>query len=102
MPNPRTAGTGVAQGPNKSGICAAKSSPTAAPPQASLRFRRLSQHLHSLGPRPLGEFLLELGRVHGLEREIVGMLEEFAALDPLLVERLEARNWPAPPIEVVP
>jgi hypothetical protein len=69
--------------------------------RGSLRFRHLTQHLHGLGVRPTGEFLAQLGRAHSLEREIVSMLEEYAALDPALVERLGGRDWPPQLLEVV-
>jgi hypothetical protein len=49
----------------------------------------------------VGELLTELGRVHSLEREIAGLLEEYAALDPAAVERLDARDYPPTPLEVV-
>jgi hypothetical protein len=66
------------------------------------RFRRLIRHLHNLGPRATGELLSQLGRVHGLQREIWGMLEEYGALNPAAVERLGGKDWAPPPIEVVP
>jgi hypothetical protein len=78
----------------------AHTKPEIAKNQATARFRSLIRHLHGLGPRATGEFLAELGRVHSLEREIVGLLEEFAALDPLLVDACDGRDWPPLPLEV--
>jgi hypothetical protein len=96
---------GSAGPPCRDGLCF-QSKPQTKPEigknQAVARFRSLTRHLHSLGPRPVGEFMLELGRAHVLEREIVGLLEEFAALDPLLVDACDGCDWPALPLEPVP
>ena len=69
----------------------------ASPSTAALRFRRLVRHLHQLGPYALGAFLGELGRVHSLEREIGGMLEEYSQINPALVDVCGGRDW-APPV----
>jgi hypothetical protein len=66
------------------------------------RFRRLVHHLHDLGGRPTGEFLTELGRAHGIDHEIADLLEQYAALDPALVERLGGRDWAPRALEPVP
>jgi hypothetical protein len=54
------------------------------------RFRRLTERLHRLGPRPVGELLLEVAN----GRDLIEALEEYARLDPALVRRLDARDWP--------
>jgi hypothetical protein len=63
-----------------------------------LRFQRLTQHLHRLGPRPVAELLLELARDHGLEGAIMAKLEVYSTLAPSLVERLGGRDWAPPPL----
>ena len=63
---------------------------------SDLRFRRLVGHLHSLGPRPLGEFLLE---VAGDDPRLIEGLERFGTLDPDTVQALGARTWYQPAAE---
>jgi hypothetical protein len=58
------------------------------------RFRRLLERLHQLGPRPVGELLLEVAN----GRDLIEALEEYARLDPAVVEALGVRDWPTPPI----
>ena len=60
------------------------------------RFQLLTQRLHRLGERATGELLLELARDHGIERDILARLEIYADLDPAIVARLGARDWPPP------
>jgi hypothetical protein len=66
------------------------------------RFHHLTQHLHRLGERPVGELLIELARYHELEHEIVAKLEEFAEIDPALLDWADGRRWPPAPMRVVP
>ena len=61
-----------------------------------LRFHRLTERLHRLGPRPVGELLLEVAA----GRDLLEALEEYVALDPAAVARLGARDWPASMWEV--
>jgi hypothetical protein len=56
----------------------------------SPRFHRLTERLHALGPRPVGELLLKV--VDG--RDLIEALEEYAKLDPAAVARLGGRDWP--------
>jgi hypothetical protein len=65
------------------------------------RFRGLTQHLHQLGPRPVGELLLALADAHGIEGDILARLEKFAELDPVAVARLGGRTWPPVPLSEV-
>jgi hypothetical protein len=60
------------------------------------RFRALVNHLHRLGPRPIGEALITLSG--NRERELLAVLEEFARLDPATVAAVGARNWPPLPV----
>jgi hypothetical protein len=54
------------------------------------RFHRLTEHLHRLGPRPVGELLLEVAA----GRDLIDALERYAVLDPASVARLGGRDWP--------
>jgi hypothetical protein len=54
------------------------------------RFRRLTERLHQLGPRPVGEALLAVAE----GRDPIAVLEEYAALDPEFVRYVGARDWP--------
>jgi hypothetical protein len=58
------------------------------------RFHRLTCALHRLGPRPLGELLIEIAEAHGIEGDVLARLELFAGLDPITVRTVEARDWP--------
>jgi hypothetical protein len=54
------------------------------------RFHRLCERLHGLGPRPLGDLLLEVAE----GRDLLEVLEEYSRLDPFRVTRLGGRDWP--------
>ena len=66
--------------------------------RADPRFRRQVSHLHALGPRPVGELLIE---VAGDERRLSEALDRYAGLGPALVMALDAREWPRPPLRAV-
>jgi hypothetical protein len=53
------------------------------------RFHRLCERLHGLGPRPLGEWLLEVAE----GRDLLELLEEYSRFDPFSVARLGGRDW---------
>ena len=98
-PTPAGAGGGKAQTTGRA-VC----SRTAAPAEVlrlDPRFRGLTRHLHRLGPRPLGELLLEIARDHDLEPALVAKLEVYADLDPVAVPLLGACDWPSVPVSVV-
>ena len=67
-------------------------------PLASDRgFRRAVQHLHRLGPRPLGEFLGEVvAAMPEAAPVVVERLEAYALLDPHTVAWLAADDWLEP------
>ena len=65
------------------------------------RFRLLTDRLHQLGARPLGELLLELARDHGIESAVPAKIEAFAELDPVAIAQLDARYWPPLPLHEV-
>jgi hypothetical protein len=65
-----------------------------------VRFHRLASDLHRLGPRPVGELLIEPAAEHGPGDDILARLKRFARLDPTTVAAIEARDWPPLPIRV--
>jgi hypothetical protein len=71
----------------------AQRSPPAGPAQhlrLSQRFRRLTERLHRLGPRPCGEALLLVAE----GCDLLEVLEEYARFDPEFVRWAGARDWP--------
>jgi hypothetical protein len=58
------------------------------------RFHRLTERLHHLGPRPVGELLLEVAG----GRDLIEALEDYAQLGPVAVARLGGRDWLPMPI----
>jgi hypothetical protein len=56
-------------------------------------FRRLVRRAHGLGPRPLGELLLEAAPDH---RVLIRRLERCADLDPAAVDAAGGRDWLEP------
>lgn len=42
-----------------------------------LRLERGAEHLAALGPRAIAEFLAELGRMHGLDEDILARLDRW-------------------------
>jgi hypothetical protein len=55
---------------------------------ARLRQQRLVQHLHGLGPAPLGHFLDELAAETGCGEAIGRRLERYRSIDPAVVRAL--------------
>ena len=64
-----------------------------------LGFRRLVDHLHRLGPRPLGEFLVALANPDRpfTSEDILYLLVRYSALDHETVGALGGSDWPAVP-----
>jgi hypothetical protein len=50
-------------------------------------------HLHGIGPRPLGEFLRELGAQRLIFTESEMLLRRYRRLDPEAVVALGGRRW---------
>ena len=66
---------------------------------ADPKFQRLVEHLHALGPRPVGEFLLELSAGDpDMEITIQANLERYARLDAEMVKGLGGDRFPALPL----
>ena len=60
-------------------------------------FRRQVRHLHSLGPRPIGEVLAAIVRRFPQARDLTDeQLARFAELDPHVVRWLGADDWIEP------
>jgi hypothetical protein len=59
---------------------------------------RLSIRLWRLGLRLTGELLLEIPAAHGLEADVLDRLNRFARIDPALVARPGAGDWPPLPL----
>ncbi len=81
---------------------AAPSSRRHDPAIAEIEFRRLVDHLHQLGPRPVAELLTELvGHDEQARSDVLHLLEKYSGLDPALVRALGGSGFPAPPIHEV-
>ncbi len=72
--------------------------PTRSPvngPLFDTRFHRLIDHLCSLGPRPVGECLLQLVGTHDDARTaLVVLLERYGQLDVDVVQAVGGDRWP--------
>ena len=69
---------------------------------ADPRFQRLVEHLHDLGPRPVGEFLLELvANDPDMGAAVQVNLERYHRLNTATVRALGGDQWPGPPIHEV-
>jgi hypothetical protein len=67
---------------------------SAAPPQqnlrASPRFRRLTERVHKLGPRPCAEVMLAAAA----GRDLMSVLSVYAEIDEQLLNAFQGRTWP--------
>lgn len=61
------------------------------------RFARLVEHLHALGPRAVGEFLVEVAD----PEDLFLVLERYARLHPETVRALGCDQFPSPPMILV-
>jgi hypothetical protein len=86
---------GIADG-DTSGIATARRAPQDL--RQNLNFRRLSERVWHLGPRPTAELLLELIEHHGIEADVGARLEKFAELEPYVAAMPEARDSPPTPV----
>ncbi len=68
---------------------------------AGTRFERQVVRVHALGPRPLGELLIEIASHTGQSSFIAHRLEEYARLDRDILRALGADRFPPMPLEVV-
>ena len=71
-------------------------------PEHRVRLQRLIGHLHSLGPRPVGEFLIEILAAWPVPADdVLERLERYGRLDPDVVHALGADRFPPMPLQVV-
>ncbi len=70
-------------------------------PLAGPRIERMVEHLHSLGPRPLAECLIEIATATGHPEIVADRVEAYAALDPDLVRALGADRFAPMPLGMV-
>ena len=69
--------------------------PPAIGPLFDARFRRHVDHLCRLGPRPVGEFLLQLvGTQDDARTALVVLLERYRQLDASVVRAVGGDRWP--------
>ena len=69
--------------------------PPANGPLFNARFRHLIDHLCSLGPRPVGECLLQLvGTQDDARTALVVLLEQYGQLDEGVVQAVDGDRWP--------
>jgi hypothetical protein len=59
-------------------------------PRDALRFRHLVRRVHNLGPRPVGELLLEVADDQDL---LLELLEDYARFSPAQIAALGADDW---------
>ena len=72
-------------------------------PLSKTRFRRQVDHLHRLGPRPVGECLLQLvGTNDDAHAALIILLEQYQRLDADVVEALGGDRWPTTIFPVEP
>lgn len=70
--------------------------PPANGPLFDARFRRHVDHLCRLGPRPVGELLLQLvGTKDDARTALVVLLERYRQLDAAVVQAVGGDRWPA-------
>ena len=68
---------------------------------ADLRFRRLVQRLHALGPRVTGEAFAHLGAKHGIQTSIEQTVEHFTELEPETLQAAGGNDFWQPPLHGV-
>jgi len=57
------------------------------------QYRLLISRLHEAGPRPVGEFIAELHRLHP-ELSVMDLLERYARIDVTALRQVGADRWP--------
>ena len=67
---------------------------------AGPRFEHMVECLHRLGPRPLAEMIVEIATVTGEAGLVVGLVQEYSALDPEIVRALGGDQFPPMPLGV--
>ena len=70
--------------------------------RGSLHLQRIIERVHAAGPRPVAELLIEMLEGVGAGPDALDRLEAWARLDPETVRRVGGRDFPRPPLRVVP
>ena len=65
---------------------------------ADLRFHREAEKLHTFGPRPYAELLMEIGEQFKCRTFIDRRLRAYARLDPEVIRELDGDKFPRPPL----
>jgi hypothetical protein len=63
-------------------------------PLNRLRIERGARHLHSLGPRAVAEFLIEIGRQHACMDGVLAQLRDYGQLSPSMIRTAGADRFP--------
>ncbi len=66
-----------------------------------LHFHRQVEKLHRLGPRAVGELLVEIGEQRLCRMFIDQRLEAYGQFDPELIRKLGGKEFPRPPLHQV-
>ncbi len=66
-----------------------------------LKFHRQVERLHRLGPRAVGELLIEIGEQRSCRTFIDQRLDAYSRLDPELIRKLGGNEFPRPPLHQV-
>lgn len=66
-----------------------------------LRFQRMVEHAHRLGPRPYGELLSRVALRCSVMSVIEEELENLSRLDPDMVKALGGDQYPPLPIHII-
>lgn len=66
-----------------------------------LCFQRLVNDLHRLGPRAIGELLIEIGRAHGIGDDLLDRLAVYAACPPTVLAAAGGHAFPPRPVYAI-
>ena len=64
-------------------------------------YARMVERVHALGPRPLGELLIEIATATGQRALIAGHIEEYSRLDPEVIRALGGDRFPPNVLRIV-
>jgi hypothetical protein len=70
--------------------------------RGSLHLQRSIASVQSCGPRAVGEMVVELLEASGADPAVLDRLEDWSRLDPDTVRSVGGRDFPRPPLRVVP
>jgi hypothetical protein len=63
---------------------------------------RILERVHAAGPRPVGELLIDFLEASGADPAVLDRLEDWHRLDPEIVRQVGGRDFPRPPLAVLP